>query len=106
MQIPLAYMDSAVLEEVPIPLWTKLFDTVGWPESLAPKRTTTFTHDDVLEALQRDRLNDELLLALETLHNLGTPQGRETISGVMSDRHIPLDALPHDVGERELALYL
>ena len=76
MQIPLAYIDSAVLEEVPVSLWTELFEAVGWPESLAAKRTT-FTHDDVLGAIQRDVLSDELLLALETLHNLGTPEGRE-----------------------------
>jgi hypothetical protein len=105
MQIPLAYMDSAVLEEVPLPLWTELFEAVGWPESLAAKRSI-FTHDDLLEAIQRDRLSDELLLALETLQNLGTPQGRETIAAVMNDRHIPLDALPHGGGERELALRL
>jgi hypothetical protein len=105
MQIPLANMDSAVLEEVPISLWTELFEAVGWPDSLATMRTT-FTHDDVLEAIQRDRLSDELLLALETLHNLGTPAGREAINAVLSDRHIPLDALPHGLGERELALRL
>jgi hypothetical protein len=105
MQIPLANIDSGVLEEVPIPLWRDLFEAVGWPESLAAK-PTTFTLDDVVEAIQRDRLDDELLIALEALHTLGTPGGRETISSVMSDRHIPLDSLPHGVGERELALRL
>jgi hypothetical protein len=29
MQIPLANIDSAVLEEVSIPLWTELFEAVG-----------------------------------------------------------------------------
>jgi len=106
MQIPLANMDSAVLEEVSIPLWTKLFDAVGWPDSLRPKRTATFTHDDVLKAFQSDPLTEELLLALETLQNLGTSEGRESILAVMSDRHIPLDALPHGLGEREFALHL
>jgi hypothetical protein len=105
MQIPLAYIDSAVLEEVPVSLWTELFEAVGWPESLAAKRTT-FTHDDVLGAIQRDVLSDELLLALETVHNLGTPEGREAISAVMADRHVPLDALAQGGGERELALRL
>lgn len=105
MQIPLAYIDSVVLEGVPIPLWAELFDAVGWPESLAPKRKA-FTHDDVVAAFQRDVLNGELLLALETLNKLGTPQGRETINAVMSDRHVPLDALPHGAGEQELAMRL
>jgi len=105
MQIPLAYIDSAVLEAVAIPLWTELFDAVGWPQSLAAKRTT-FGHDDLLEAIQRDPLSDELLLALETLRNLGTPEGRETINAVMSDRHIPLNTLPPDAGEGELAIRL
>ncbi len=105
MQIPLAYIDSVVLEGVPIPLWTELFDAVGWPVSIAPKRTA-FTHDDIVVAFQRDALDGELLLAIETLNKLGTPQGRETINAVMSDRHVPLDALPHDAGEQELALRL
>lgn len=106
MQIPLAHMDSAVLEEVSIPLWKELFDAVGWPSSLAPKHAAGFTHDELLDALQRDALEDELLVALETLHNLGTPEGRETINAVLSDRHVPLDALPHGVGEREFAVHL
>lgn len=105
MQIPLAYIDSAVLEEVSLPLWRELFEAVGWPESIASKRTT-FTHEDILGAIQRDVLSDELLQGLETLHNLGTPAGRETINAVLSDRHLPLDLLPHGCGERELALRL
>lgn len=106
MQIPLAHMDSAVLEEVTISLWTELFEAVGWPESLAPKKPTGFTHEDLLDSFQRDRLNDELLLALETLQDLGTPAGRAAIDTLMRDRHVPLDALPHGLGERELALRL
>jgi hypothetical protein len=106
MQIPLANIDSAVLEEVSIPLWTELFEAVGWPGSLAAKKKTGFTHDDLLEAFQGGTPNDELLLALETLHELGTPKGRETINAVITDRHLPLDALPHGLGERELALRL
>lgn len=105
MQIPLAYIDSVVLEGVSIPLWAELFDAVGWPESLAPKRKA-LTHDDVVAAFQHDVLNGELLLALETLNKLGTPHGRETINAVMSDRHVPLDALPHGAGEQELAMRL
>lgn len=105
MQIPLANIDAAVLEEVSIPLWIELFEAVGWPDSLAGKKTG-FTHDDLLEAFQRDTPNDDLLLALETLHDLGTPAGRETINAVMADRHLPLDALLHGLGERELALRL
>jgi hypothetical protein len=106
MQIPLANMDSSVLEEVSIPLWTALFEAVGWPASLRSKQAAGFTHDDLLEAFRRDELGDELLLALETLHTLGTATGRDAINAIMSDRHVPLDALPHGLGERELALRL
>lgn len=106
MQIPLANMDAAILEEVSIPLWTRLFDAVGWPSSLPAKGAATFSHDDVLNALQSDALSDELLLALETLQIVGTPAGRESVAAVMSDRHIPLNALPYDLGEREFALHV
>jgi hypothetical protein len=98
-------MDAAVLEEVSIPLWRTLFDAVGWPASLASKGTGQLTHDDIFQALDGD-LNEELLLALETLQNLGTREGRESIAAVMSDRHMPLDALPHDLGAPEFALHL
>ena len=79
-------------------------DAVGWPTSLASKRTGPLTHDDIVQALDGD-LNEELLLALETLQNLGTREGRESIAAVMSDRHMPLDALPHNLGAPNL-LYI
>src|SRR5688572_13106579 len=76
MQIPLAFIDSVVIEEVSLPLWRELFDEVGWPAPLAGKGDA-LTHDDVVIALQHDTLSDDLLQALETLHDLGTPAGRE-----------------------------
>jgi hypothetical protein len=106
MQVPLAYADSAALEEVSIPLWRTLFDTVGWPPSLAPKKADGFTYDDLLDTLQRDTPNDELAQALETIDVLGTPEGREAINGVMDDRHVSLDGMPQDVGPREFAIHL
>ena len=105
MQIALAFIDSVVIEEVSIPLWRELFDALGWPPSISG-RGDTLTHDDILDALQRDMPGDELLQALETLHDLGTPAGRETISTLVTDRQIPFGALPQDLGERELALRL
>src|SRR5579859_7744842 len=105
MQIPRANMDAAVLEEVSIPLWRTLFDAVGWPASLSAHRTGQLTHDDILQALDGD-LNEELLLALEALQSLGTPEGRDSIAAIMSDRHMPLDALPHDLGAPEFAIHL
>ena len=105
MQIALAFIDSVVIEEVSLPLWRELFDAIGWPPSISG-RGGTLTHDDILDALQRDMPGDELLQALETLHDLGTPAGRETISALVTDRQIPFGALPQDLGEHELALRL
>ena len=105
MQIRLAFADPVVIEEVSLPLWRELFDAVGWPPSLRDKHDS-LTHDDILLALQGDGQSDELLQAIETLHDLGTPEGRETISALLADRQVPAGTLPRGVGERELALRL
>jgi len=105
MQLPLAYLDASAIEEVPLHLWRDVFEAFGWPVSLAGKRST-FGHNDVRDALQQDELTDELLLAIETLHTLGTEAGREAIVSAMNDRRVPLDTLPVEIGEREFALRL
>jgi hypothetical protein len=105
MQIPLAFADQAVIEEVPLPLWRELFDELGWPASLRG-RGESLTHDEITDAFQRDIPSDELLLAIEALHNLGTPEGKETISAMLADCQLPPGTLPQGLGERELALRL
>ena len=76
-----------------------------WPTSLRDK-ANTFTHHDVQVAIPNDDLSDDLLQALETLHMLGTEDGREAIMSVMSERGAQLPGLPDDSSERELALRL
>lgn len=103
MQIPLAFADPVVIEEVSLPLWCELFDAVGWPTSLSGKGES-LTHDEIMSAFERDKLSDELLRAIETIHDLGTPEGRETINELLRDRQVPSGALPQGLGERELAV--
>lgn len=105
MQIPLAFADPVVIEEVSLPLWRELFDALVWPASLSGK-SESLTHEDIISAFQRDILSDDLLQAIETIHDLGTREGREAISTMLSDRHIPSGTLPEGLGERELALRL
>jgi hypothetical protein len=105
MQLPLAYLDGSVVEEVSLDLWRKLFQVVGWPESLKTQKKS-FNHEEVLSALQGDDLSDELLQAMEALNELGTESGREAIEIAMKDRRVPPEALQLDVGERELPLIL
>jgi hypothetical protein len=105
MPLPLAHLDAAVIEEVSLDTWKDVFDFVGWPDSLMGRRAS-FTHENVLEAFQKDEPSDHLLQALETLHDLGTEAGRNAIVTAMSDRRVPLDTLPQNTGEREFALRL
>ena len=105
MDLPLIFLDAVAIEEVPIALWRQAFDVLGWPISLRDK-ANTFTHHDVQVAIPNDDLSDDLLQALETLHMLGTEDGREAIMSVMSERGAQLPGLPDDSSERELALRL
>jgi hypothetical protein len=105
MQMSLAFLDASAIEEVPVDLWRDVFDALGWPSSLSEKRGT-FTHADVVEAIHRDDISDALLHAFDTLHTLGTEAGREAIIAVMQERHVPAQALPAGVSERELAMRL
>jgi hypothetical protein len=103
MALPLAHLDSAVIEEVAIDVWKEVFEATGWPASLATKQSS-FGHEDIVSALHQDDLSDELLHALETLHGLGTEAGRDAIVSAMNDRSMPLDTLPQNTGEREFSL--
>ena len=105
MQVPLAHLDASVIEEVSLDLWRELFDAVGWPVSLAGKKRE-FSHEDVLQAFEQGESNDDLLLALEALNELGTEVGREAIVDAMNDRHVAVGILPEASSEREFALRL
>lgn len=101
MQLPLAYLDRAAIEEVAIDLWEEVFDAVGWPASLTGKRDV-LAHDDIVSALSKDELSDPLLLALEALHSLGSEEGHEAIMTAMQDR--AAGATLAGNGDREFAL--
>ena len=105
MQIPLAFADPSIIEEVSLSLWCELFDTLGWPTSLVNKKDS-LTHEEIMSAFRNDTLSDELLQAIETIHDLGAPRGRETITSMLADRQIPTSTLPQGFGERETALHL
>lgn len=103
MQLPLAYLDAAAIEEVPIAVWKDVFDAVGWPPSVASMRDS-FGHKDILRAFAEDTPTDSLLQALEALDTLGTDAGREAIMSAIQDRGVATGVLPADNGEREFAL--
>ena len=105
MDLPLIYLDAAAIEEVPLALWRKAFETLGWPASLRDQEAT-FTHVDVQDAIRKDDLADNVIQALEILHMLGTEAGREAITSVMSQRGTQLSELPGGASERELAMRL
>jgi hypothetical protein len=105
MPIPLAFMDSSVIEEIPLELWRQTFDSIGWPTPLQDKREG-FTHDDILDAIERDAVSTEFKDALETVHALGTNKGREAIDGVLAERRVFIGDIPKGLGAREFALHL
>jgi hypothetical protein len=105
MPIPLAFLDAAVVEEVPVDLWRRIFDEVGWPASLRV-HAESFTHADVVEAFARDEPTDDLLQFLEVLNTLGTQAGADAIQMALDDQRISRDVLPTGTGERELAVHL
>jgi hypothetical protein len=105
MTLPLAYafLDVAAVEEVAVDVWTEVFEATGWPMSLAEKKGP-INHADIVDALRIGPLTDELLHALETLHELGSDAGRDAIVAAMNDRHIPLDTISQNSGEKEFSL--
>ncbi len=105
MQVPLAFIDESVIEEISLSLWRSLFDALGWPESLKAK-IASLVHPDVLRYLESEAPDSELLEALDVIHTLGTEAGREAIAAAMADQHVSPDALPDGLGEREAALWL
>ena len=103
MTLPLAFLDVAAIEEVAVDVWTEVFEATGWPMSLAGKKDP-IGHADIIDAFLKDTLSDELLHALETLNELGSDAGRDAIVAAMKDRHIPLDTISQNSGEKEFSL--
>ena len=103
MTLPLAYLDVAAIEEVAVDVWTEVFEATGWPMSLAEKKGS-IDHADIVVALRKDSLSDELLHALETLHELGSDAGRDAIVTAMNNCHIALDTISQNSGEKEFSL--
>jgi hypothetical protein len=103
MTLPLAYLDVAAIEEVAVAVWAEVFEATGWPISLVEKKGS-IGPADVVDAFRKDPLSDELLHALETLHELGSDAGRDAIVAAMNDRHIPLDRISQNSGEKEFSL--
>jgi hypothetical protein len=101
MQLPLVYLDRAVIEEISIDQWKEVFDVVGWPSSLTDKRDSV-AHDEIVSSFAKDELTDPLLQALEALHSFGSEEGREAIVAAIQDRGAA--ALPAGSGDREFAL--
>lgn len=101
MQLPLAYLDAAAIEEVPLDAWRELFGVVGWPSSLTAE---SLSHDIIRTSFEHDEPTNGLLLALEAIHDLGTDAGREALLEAMRDRHVVEGQIPNDCGEREFAL--
>lgn len=101
MQLPIAYLDAAAIEEISLELWNELFEVVGWPESLEPG---SLDHESILASLERDEPSEGLLLALEAVHDLGSDDGREALLEAMRDRMVDKDRIPESCGEREFAL--
>ncbi len=91
------------IQEVTVELWKEVFEATGWPSSLATIKNS-FGHEEIIQALQQEAPSDELLHALETLHEFGTEAGRDAIVAAMNDQSIPLDILPKGTGEREFSL--
>lgn len=105
MSLPLAYLDAAVVEEVPIDLWRQVFDQVGWPASLDSRRQT-LSHAAIVDAFARDEATDEMLQLFEVLHTLGTDAGVDAIQAALDDQRIPNGLLPTGASERELVVHL
>ena len=103
MTLSLAFLDVTAIEEVAVDVWAEVFDATGWPTSIAAKKGS-IDHADIVDAFQKDHLSDELLHALETLHELGSDAGRDAIVEAMNDRHIPLDTISQNSGEKEFSL--
>lgn len=101
MQLPLAYLDAAAIEEITLDAWHDLFEAVGWPQSLKER---TLSHDTIRESFACDDPPDGLLLALEAVHGLGTDVGRDALLEAVRDRYLDEALLPSGCGEREFAV--
>ncbi|WP_291161226.1 hypothetical protein [Gemmatimonas sp. UBA7669] len=103
LALPQVWLDTAMLEEIPVIRWRELFDAIGWPPSLATLRES-LTTPDLVQALATEPISDELSQAFEALEMLGSTSGRDALARALEDRHIAPEELPQELGAREFAL--
>lgn len=103
-QLPLAFHDVTLVEEVPTSLWRDFFDAVGWPPSLESKNE--LRHDDIVRALRTDAPSEDLLGGLAAVFELGSEAGREAIVQALSDRALAPDRFQSEPGARACAMRL
>ena len=99
-QVPLAFLDAAAVEEIPLVLWQEV---LAISRVVVPGGGELSSHAEILDALQTASASAELLEALQSINELGTEGGREAIVEALTDAQIDLQGIP-DCGEREFSL--
>lgn len=97
------FFEITAIEEVSIASWRSLFEASEYPGSLAPRGLTI---EKITEALTNEPLTEEMLDALLTNLELGTPAGVDVLRAEARAQGIDVAAWPEDEGPRDLVMRL
>lgn len=86
--VPSMLLDLVAIEEVPIVVWRRAFEVVGYPPGLTAR---TLSHDAVVDHVLSGQVSTELIELLQVLHDLGTDGGVDAMKAVA-------EAHQHDLG--------
>src|SRR5438105_1127122 len=98
-QVPATLLDPTEIEEIALPCWRRLFDTIGYPEGLKP---TTLRHDSIVAALAGGKVPPKLVEALETIRELGDSSGHDALLDALADAGVS-DHGQDEEGPKEFA---
>src|SRR5580658_1820023 len=97
--LPTSFHDVTSLMEVSPETWRSIVTAAGESARLTG---SVLTHEELWHSLMASPPGQDLLDALEVIHELGTDRGRDLLSNAADDQQVQLGAVD-DVPARELA---
>lgn len=78
-RVPTILLDLVAIEELPLALWRRVFEVVGYPSGLSP---TNLSHAAIIDHVGGGDVSEQLIEVLQVLHDIGTESGLEAMNAV------------------------
>jgi hypothetical protein len=103
-QAPTILLDAVVIEEVPLPLWGRVFHEIGYPSGVP---SNGLTMEAVHDYVRERQVSPEFIEVLQVIHDIGTDSGLDAMIAVAGAHQRDLGTIAtHPPREAAVELWL